>query len=57
MYTILRLRLFPFVIMFANIYDTWCKKVDAGRPEEHYIHWLKKIHILPTVVPNARIMG
>lgn len=36
--------------------DTWCKKVDVGGPEEHYVNWLKDIHMLPTVVPNARIM-
>ncbi len=27
-----------------------------GGPEEHYVNWLKDIHMLPTVVPNARIM-
>ncbi len=36
--------------------DTWCKKVDAGRPEERYVNWLRDGHMLPAVVPNTRIM-
>ena len=35
---------------------TWCKKADVGRPEEYDVDWLKNIHMLPTIVPNARIM-
>ena len=27
-----------------------------GGPEEHYVHWLKDEHMLPAVVPDARIM-
>ncbi|KAL8725863.1 MAG: hypothetical protein Q9166_007084 [cf. Caloplaca sp. 2 TL-2023] len=36
--------------------DTWCKKVDAGRPEERYVNWLSNARMLPAVVPQARIM-
>lgn len=37
--------------------DTWCKEV--GTDEEgraRYVNWLKDKHMLPSVVPNARIM-
>ena len=36
--------------------DSWCKKVGTGTPEEHYVNWLSDLHMLPAVVPQARIM-
>ncbi len=36
--------------------DTWCKKLDAGGTEERYVNWLSDLHMLPAVVPQARIM-
>ncbi|KAL6712998.1 hypothetical protein ACLMJK_009394 [Lecanora helva] len=36
--------------------DGWCKKVEVGGPGEHYVNWLKDPHMLPAVVPGARIM-
>ena len=36
--------------------DTWCKKVDAGRPEERYVNWLSDARMLPAVVRQGRIM-
>ena len=36
--------------------DTWYKKVDTGGPSECYVNWLKDTHMLPAVVPDARIM-
>lgn len=36
--------------------DTWCKNVDIGHPEERYVNWLKDPHMLPKVLPQARIM-
>ena len=36
--------------------DTWCKKVNEGRPGEHYVNWLKDPRMLPAIAPTARIM-
>ncbi|KAG9228858.1 hypothetical protein BJ875DRAFT_342435, partial [Amylocarpus encephaloides] len=35
--------------------DTWCKKVGIGEASQ-YVNWLEKPDMLPSVVPNARIM-
>ncbi|CAG8973536.1 hypothetical protein HYALB_00002862 [Hymenoscyphus albidus] len=39
----------------AHPVDTWCKKVGTGETS-HYVNWLEKEDMLPSVVPNARIM-
>ena len=36
--------------------DTWCKRVNVGGSEERYVIWLRDAHMLPTVVPQTRIM-
>ena len=36
--------------------DGWRKKVDVGGSGEHYVNWLQAPHMLPAVVPGARIM-
>jgi hypothetical protein len=35
---------------------TWCKNVSTNENEQRYVNWLKDVEMLPSVVPNARIM-
>ena len=36
--------------------DTWCKKVGGNSSDIQYVNWLEDTHMLPAVVPKARIM-
>ena len=36
--------------------DTWCKKLNSDGSEERHVNWLRDTHMLPTVVPQTRIM-
>jgi hypothetical protein len=36
--------------------QTWCKNVSKNENEQRYVNWLQDQNMLPSVVPNARIM-
>jgi len=36
--------------------DTWCKNVSSNPETSQYVNWLKDQHMLPSVIPNARIL-
>ncbi|KAJ9644080.1 hypothetical protein H2199_003948 [Coniosporium tulheliwenetii] len=36
--------------------DTWCKNVGTEGEGRRYVNWLQEPEMLPSVVPNARIM-
>lgn len=55
--------------MGAHPHDTWCKRVQAQKPAQagqseehpdwnkvHFVNWLEDEHMLPAVLPSARVM-